>query len=161
VAHVRRKVGIPALCADFENAGRAMLPRRIAAVTMWYVIEHFLATDSALRKAVALLPPGGVLAFSTPNGRGISALRSRLDFLRRSPPDHATIFSPRGLRRLLARYGLELRRIRVTGHHPERFPGFMGRAARTWPAAHRAIHAVSVLLGLGDTFEAYSMKGDQ
>jgi 2-polyprenyl-3-methyl-5-hydroxy-6-metoxy-1,4-benzoquinol methylase len=161
VAWVRRKLGIPALCASFEDVDRRSLPRTIAAITLWYVLEHFTETDLVLRKAASLLQTGGVLALSTPNGRGISASRNRQEFLRNSPADHFTIFSPRGLGKLLARYGLVLRRIRVTGHHPERFPGVLGAAARRWRLAGAILLAVSRLFGLGDTFEAYAVKGDQ
>jgi 2-polyprenyl-3-methyl-5-hydroxy-6-metoxy-1,4-benzoquinol methylase len=160
VAYVKKKLRMPAIRASFETVGRSALPRRIRALTFWYVLEHFTRTDLVLRKASTLLPPGGLLAFSTPNGRGISARRSLEDFLRTSPADHFTVFSPRGLRRLLAGYGLELKRIRVTGHHPERFPGLLGRAAARWPSVHRILHAVSRLLRLGDTFEAYAVKGE-
>jgi 2-polyprenyl-3-methyl-5-hydroxy-6-metoxy-1,4-benzoquinol methylase len=159
VAHVRGKLHIPALCSSFEKLERRLLPRKIEALTLWYVLEHFQDPDLALRKAASLLPPGGVLAFSTPNGRGISARRSFARFLENSPADHFTIFSPRGLRKILEGYGLDLRRIRVTGHHPERFPGVLGRAAGRFAAVSRVIAAVSRLSRLGDTFEAYAVKG--
>lgn len=160
VTFVRKKLGIPAVCAAFEDMGRKSLPHRVSAVTLWYVIEHFQQTDLAIRRAAALLPPGGVLAFSTPNGRGISARRKLRDFLQNSPADHFTIFSPRGLRKLLSGYGLELRRIRMTGHHPERFPGLIGRMADKSGGAFGLVHAASRLLGWGDTFEAYAVKGE-
>jgi 2-polyprenyl-3-methyl-5-hydroxy-6-metoxy-1,4-benzoquinol methylase len=158
VSYVRKTLGIPALHARFETVKRSALPRRISAVTMWYVIEHFTQIDEAIRKAAGLLQQGGVLAFSTPNGRGISALRSLVSFLRASPGDHFTILSPRGLGRILSRYGLELRAVRVTGHHPERFPGLLGRAAVRSAWVSSALNAVSRLLGLGDTFEAYAVR---
>jgi 2-polyprenyl-3-methyl-5-hydroxy-6-metoxy-1,4-benzoquinol methylase len=161
VSFVRRRLGVPAVRAEFERVGRSSLPSRIIAVTLWYVIEHFSDTDLTLRKAAALLPPGGVLAFSTPNGRGISARKSLHVFLRQSPADHFTVMSPRGLKRLLAGYELGLRRVRVTGHHPERFPGIIGKAARRWRSVYAAVDAASRLLGLGDTFEAYAVKGAQ
>ena len=102
----------------------------------------------------------GVLAFSTPNGRGVSARKNLGEFLRNSPSDHFIILSPRGLGRLLARYGLVLRRVRITGHHPERFPGLLGAMARRWGPARAALMATSRFLGLGDTFEAYAVKGE-
>jgi 2-polyprenyl-3-methyl-5-hydroxy-6-metoxy-1,4-benzoquinol methylase len=160
VAYVRKKLGIPAVRAAFEAMGRKSLPHRVSAVTLWYVIEHFQQTDLVIRKAASLLPPGGVLAFSTPNGRGISARRQLRVFLQNSPADHFTIFSPQGLERLLAGYGLELRRIRVTGHHPERFPGRLGRMADKSAGAYALVRAASRLLGWGDTFEAYAVKGE-
>jgi 2-polyprenyl-3-methyl-5-hydroxy-6-metoxy-1,4-benzoquinol methylase/spore coat polysaccharide biosynthesis predicted glycosyltransferase SpsG len=161
VAYVRKKLGIPALCGSFEEAARADLPRRISAVTLWYVIEHFIDTDLVLRKASSLLPPGGVLAFSTPNGAGISARKGIQEFLSISPADHFTVFSPHRLGEILARYGLVLRRIRVTGHHPERFPGAIGAAARRWRFAYRLVAGVSRIVRLGDTFEAYAVKEPQ
>jgi 2-polyprenyl-3-methyl-5-hydroxy-6-metoxy-1,4-benzoquinol methylase len=160
VTYVRKRLGIPALCASFETVGRSALPRRVAAVTLWYVIEHFPDMELILRKAAAILPAGGVFAISTPNGRGISARKDLTEFLHDSPADHFTVLSPKGLRRILGRYGLELRRVRVTGHHPERFPGLLGRAAERSPGAYRLLNAVSRFLRLGDTFEAYAVKGD-
>jgi 2-polyprenyl-3-methyl-5-hydroxy-6-metoxy-1,4-benzoquinol methylase/spore coat polysaccharide biosynthesis predicted glycosyltransferase SpsG len=161
VSYVRKSLGIPAFCGSFEDAARSDLPRRISAVTLWYVIEHFIETDLVLRKASSLLPAGGVLAFSTPNARGISGRKGIREFLRNSPADHFTVFSPRRLGDILAQYGLTLRRIRVTGHHPERFPGAIGAAARRWRVAYRLVVAVSRFVRLGDTFEAYAVKEPQ
>ncbi len=158
VRYVRRVLGFPAVRGPFESLPRETLPRRIAGVTFWYVLEHFADVDGVLRRAGAMLGPGGVLAFSTPNGRGISARADLLAFLRASPADHFTIFSPRGLRALLARYGFSLRLVRVTGHHPERFPGFLGRIGRGDGIASRALLLASGLFRLGDTFEAYAVK---
>ncbi|MGO9307811.1 MAG: methyltransferase domain-containing protein [Spirochaetia bacterium] len=161
ISYVRKTLRAPALCAGFEEVERKRLPRRIAALTLWYVLEHFPDAGGVFGRASALLPNGGVLAFSTPNGRGISARQDLRRFLFNSPGDHFTVFSPRNLRILLARYGLVLRRVRVTGHHPERFPGILGAAAARWAVAARALHTVSVLARLGDTFEAYAVKGKE
>ena len=127
VAHVRKNLGFPALCAGFEEVESKRLPRRIAAVTMWYVIEHFPDTGAVLARASALLPAGGVLAFSTPNGRGISARRDLRAFLRSSPADHFVILSPRGLGRILAPFGS--RAAAGAGHRapPRTLPGDPGQ----------------------------------
>jgi 2-polyprenyl-3-methyl-5-hydroxy-6-metoxy-1,4-benzoquinol methylase len=158
VRYVRRVLGIPAARGPFESIPREALPRRIAGVALWYVLEHFTDVDRVLRRVGALLGPGGVLAFSTPNARGISARADLVAFLRASPADHFTVFSPRGLRALLARYGFSLKLVRVTGHHPERFSGFLGRLGRGDGMARRALLLASRLFGLGDTFEAYAVK---
>jgi len=168
VGYVRKSLGIPAVCSSFEAVKRRQLPGRISAVTLWYVIEHFIDVDLVLRKASALLLAGGILAFSTPNGQGISARKNLSAFLDSSPTDHYTIFRPAGLGKILASHGFELRRVRVTGHHPERFPGFLGRSAAGdtlgcgdfsgSKAASGAVAWASRLLRLGDTFEAYAVK---
>lgn len=161
VAHVKKVLGLPAWRGPYEAVLRGTLPQRIAAVTFWYVIEHFADAGAALDKSWQLLPEGGVLAFSTPNARGISGLSNRAGFLQASPFDHLTIFSPRGMRSLLARHGFSLRVLRVTGHHPERFPGVLGRLACGCRAVWKALHLASRLLGLGDTFEAYAVTTTQ
>jgi len=96
-----------------------------------------------------------VLAFSTPSAAGISGRRSLRRFLEQSPEDHLTVWTPRSARRVLRRHGFRVRRIRVTGHHPERFP-VPGAGAGGATAA--VVKHLSRLLGLGDTFEVYATK---
>ena len=153
--HVRQKLGFACHQGDFLRVPLA--ERGYDAVTLWYVLEHFRDTAAALARANRLLRPGGVLAFATPSASGISARRSLRRFLGASPVDHFTIWAPRLAGPLLRRFGFRLKRLRVTGHHPERFPGWL--PARLPQAGLGAVLAVaSRLLGLGDTFEAYAVK---
>ena len=159
VRHVSERLGIPAVTASFEAIERSALPGGpVRGISLWFVIEHLGSLDGCLRKAASLLSEGGVLAFSTPNGRGVSALSDLPAFLQKSPPDHVTVLSPRGLSALLSRYGLRLRKIRVTGHHPERFPGLLGRWAARRRSGRALVGTFSRLARLGDTFEAYAVK---
>ena len=152
VAYVRSALGIQAVQGDFTamdlDSLRELSPR---CITMWYVVEHFPRVGEALRRANALLPLGGVLALSTPNGSGLSARRCRRAFLDSSPPDHYSVWSPAAARRVLARFGFAALRVRITGHHPER-----SRLLEPLPRA--AGRAASRLLRLGDTFEVYAVK---
>jgi 2-polyprenyl-3-methyl-5-hydroxy-6-metoxy-1,4-benzoquinol methylase len=159
VEHVRSVLKLPAACMPFERLERRHIPAaRIDGITLWYVIEHLGDLDGALQRLAGLLGPGAVLAFSTPNGRGVSARASPRAFLEASPADHRTILRPAGLRRLLARYGFRLVRVRVTGHHPERFPGLAGRLGRSSGIGQSIVLAASRLASLGDTFEAYAVR---
>lgn len=159
VAHVRNVLGLPAERLPLERLERHRVPgARVDGVTLWYVIEHLDDLAAALRRIHGLLAPGGVLAFSTPNGSGISARRSRHVFLGASPPDHRTVLSPGGLRGLLRARGFRLVRVRVTGHHPERFPGLAGRWGAGRGAGRTLVLAASRALRLGDTFEAYAVR---
>jgi 2-polyprenyl-3-methyl-5-hydroxy-6-metoxy-1,4-benzoquinol methylase len=185
VAYVRDTLGIPARVARLENFDpeQAFGRTRFDVVSLWYVIEHIEDLKHALELLNRLLVPGGVLAFSTPNGRGISGRRNKTRFLEQSPADHVTVWDPRQARRILARFGFVTERVRVTGHHPERFPGVPSSAARgrgggaggargpgSGKAGARAgllarglaagAGGVSRLFGLGDTFEIYARKAE-
>ena len=87
---------------------------------------------------------------------GISARRELSLFLENSPPDHYTVWPLRSVAPVLARFGLELRKIVVTGHHGERFP-WPGRLRPDSPVTS-GLSRLSRLLRLGDTFEAYAVK---
>ncbi|MDR1626018.1 MAG: methyltransferase domain-containing protein [Spirochaetia bacterium] len=155
VRHVRETLGIPAACGDFLSLDEAEIAPGgpFDIVTLWFVVEHFRAADLMLRRASALLKPGGLLAFSTPNARGASGLFSPRAFFEKSPPDHYTVWSAPVARRVLKRFGLQARKIRFTGHHPERFPRLARLLFRRGGCA-----ALSRLFGLGDTFEVYAEK---
>lgn len=153
-AYVRDTLGLPAAVGDFlDPAVQASLPGDLDCLSLWYVIEHFEALGEALRAAADLVKPGGILAFSTPSGIGISARSDPGGFFDRSPDDHATVWEPRRTAGILRRFGFRVERIRVTGHHPERFPGVLGG-----PGAARIAGAASRILGLGDTFECYARR---
>jgi SAM-dependent methyltransferase len=158
VRYVREKLGIEARAGFFPELSAPLLPegQRFRAITLWYVIEHFEDLSSALREINRLLEINGVLAFSTPSFSGISGRKSLKTFLENSPQDHWTIWSPPLCGRLLARHGFRVKKIRVTGHHPERFPlgSRIRRGGFLWKLLLLASHAFR----LGDTFECYAVK---
>jgi 2-polyprenyl-3-methyl-5-hydroxy-6-metoxy-1,4-benzoquinol methylase len=122
------------------------------AITMWYVIEHITDVPRALKTVAALLKKGGVFAFSTPSQSGISGRKNLRAFLEKSPADHRTIWDPRRVKRLLDNAGFDVKKIVITGHHPERFP----RRMRILGVG--LLLKISRIFGLGDTFEVYAVK---
>jgi len=152
VRYVRDQLDIPAQKISFEDyEGEG-----VDIVTMWYVIEHFADLRPILAKVNRLLPIGGIFAFSTPNRRGISGWLNQEKFLQNSPRDHQSVWSPKAARQLMKRYGLRVKKIRYTGHHPERFPWpkRMSRGGLLW----LLVDALSRFFCLGDTFETYAVK---
>ncbi|GAB1483891.1 hypothetical protein MASR2M78_27070 [Treponema sp.] len=125
-------------------------------ISLWYVIEHFMDLNAVLQKISASLTPGGVLAFSTPSYSGISGRKDPKQFLQNSPADHWTIWEPKTTAALLSRYGFVLKKIVVSGHHPERFP--LISKAKKGQITYRLASGLSRTLGLGDTFEVYAVK---
>jgi 2-polyprenyl-3-methyl-5-hydroxy-6-metoxy-1,4-benzoquinol methylase len=165
-AYVRRELGIPAASGDFlDPSAASAFGGPFDVLSMWYVIEHFDRLDKALRNAAALVRPGGILALSTPSLEGASGRFDREGFFARSPADHFTVWEPSRASSLLAAYGFRVKRIRVTGHHPERLPGLRFLAARTRKGAFYSLLAaagrfVSRSFGLGDTFEIYAIRDE-
>jgi SAM-dependent methyltransferase len=158
IRYVRETLGIEAHTGFFPDPSLPALREgeRFKAITLWYVIEHFENLRPVLAEINRLLETGGVLAFSTPSFSGISAKKSMTAFLENSPQDHYTIWSPALCGRLLARYGFRVKKIRITGHHPERFP--LGGRLREGCLLWRLFLLASRLFRLGDTFECYAVK---
>jgi 2-polyprenyl-3-methyl-5-hydroxy-6-metoxy-1,4-benzoquinol methylase/spore coat polysaccharide biosynthesis predicted glycosyltransferase SpsG len=155
VRYVREELGIDAVHGFFP------LPNSqeygpFDAVTLWYVIEHFRECPPVLDEISRMLKPGGVLAFATPSFSGVSGRASLERFLSRSPADHWTIWAPGMCKKALARAGFIVKKIIVSGHHPERFPLF-GKYARN-KMVYAMLLAISKLFRLGDTFEVYAAK---
>lgn len=166
--YVRTQLNFKVWNLAFEEFGPKLMgsDELYDVVTMWFVLEHFAGLDKVLSKAGSLLKIGGLLAFSTPNSSGISARKSLKEFLRRSPRDHHTVWSPGIARKVLLQFGFRVKKIVITGHHPERFPLIgpkLARARKAEPSFLKnwlwsALLAVSAAFGLGDTFEVYAQK---
>ena len=158
VDYVRNKLGIPAVQGNFPESYMLKYEdnNTYDVITLWYVIEHFPDLGAAIMTINTLLKVNGVLAISTPNSRGISGRLSRKCFLQNSPLDHYTVWSPRSCRKLLGMFRMRVYRIRVTGHHPERFP--LGKVKFLIPFLHPLFMIISRIFRLGDTFEAYAVK---
>ncbi len=170
IAYVRDTLELPAAAAsirDFDPR-EAFGVDYFDVVSMWYVIEHFADVGAILKRVNSFLGIGGVFAFSTPSGGGVSA-RFRPDhFYSRSPEDHFTIWEPAKTSAILRRFGFSLHSTRITGHHPERFfsasPNTLQSAGE--PTENRYVNRLllrsagflSHLFRLGDTFEAYAIK---
>ena len=146
-----------ALPAEFRS--RPNYEGLFDAITLWYVIEHFTEPGKMLREIHGMLKEGGVLAFSTPSFSGVSSRKQLRSFLENSPQDHWTIWSPASCERIFDQYGFRLKKIVITGHHPERFP-FFGRFLRPGKKGpiYRLLSFISRLFRLGDTFEVYAVK---
>ncbi|WP_041611077.1 class I SAM-dependent methyltransferase [Treponema primitia] len=155
VRYVREELGISAQRGMFPDLSRDSLAAgSFTVVSLWYVIEHFMNLNPVLREINRLLRVGGILAFSTPSFRGISGRKSICNFLEKSPRDHWTVWEPGICKKVLARYGFALKKIVITGHHPERFFKGLKKGGLSW----NFVFFLSRLFGLGDTFECYAIK---
>jgi 2-polyprenyl-3-methyl-5-hydroxy-6-metoxy-1,4-benzoquinol methylase len=159
VAYINKELDIPARMCHFpDDFTLHIFPKNcFDIVTMWFVIEHLQDVPTALKRARSLLRPGGVFAFSTPSASGVSARTCLPKFLERSPADHWSVWKPASVSRLLDRFGFTVKKIRITGRHPERFP-LVGRFAKNGTPLYFVLFAISGIFKLGDTFEVYAVK---
>ena len=157
VRYVQETLSIPAVQGFFPNYPLSTPNSQLYdVVTLWYVIEHFTDLNTVLAKIKKLLKPGGILAFSTPSFSGISGRKSLRKFLENSPADHFTIWSPKMCKKALAIAGFKVKKITMSGCHPERFP-FLGKFAENKESRlYGLLMTVSKIFGLGDTFEVYA-----
>jgi 2-polyprenyl-3-methyl-5-hydroxy-6-metoxy-1,4-benzoquinol methylase len=160
VRYVTQTLGIPAVRGFFPGCGApgGETSPQFDVVSLWYVIEHFRDCVPVFAAIRDMLKPGGVLAFSTPSFSGISGRSSLARFLSQSPPDHWTIWSPRMCKKALARAGFRVKKIVITGRHPERFPVVGKYAQNKKGPIYRILSAASAVWGLGDTFEVYAVR---
>jgi 2-polyprenyl-3-methyl-5-hydroxy-6-metoxy-1,4-benzoquinol methylase len=172
-SYLRDEPRITALAGFFPETAlvqelRERFRHKFDVITLWYVLEHFetaqqaggsCAAKTALEKIHGLLKPGGILAFSTPNLCGISGRLSPQKFLEKSPADHWTVWSERSAKKVLPGFGFAVKRIVVTGHHPERFPFCSKLSPRSLIC--KLIMALSKIFRLGDTFEVYAEKQER
>nr|WP_246208826.1 class I SAM-dependent methyltransferase [Entomospira nematocera] len=127
---------------------------RFRVVTMWYVIEHFRNLHAVMLEINRYLELGGLFAFATPKGDGLSAHNNLYAFLEKSPDDHYSIFTKRVLDSFLSRYGFELLHIETTGIHINR----RWRSVDAQSITGKGLTRMCKHLGWGDTFEIYARK---
>ncbi|MCL2211455.1 MAG: methyltransferase domain-containing protein [Treponema sp.] len=162
VDYVQQKLGIEAEQGLFPFSYSTLSDsQHYTIVTLWYVIEHFTECKIILNEIKRILKPGGVLAFSTPSFSGITGSSNLKKFLTESPSDHFTIWSPKIVKKVLSLTNFKVKKIVVSGHHPERFP-VIGRFAKSKKnPLYLVLLIISKLFGLGDTFEVYAMSKEE
>ena len=150
------------------------------AVTLFEVIEHFRRPQAYLEAARRLLRPGGWLYLTTPNFDGLSR-RLLGERWRVMAPEHLAYYSPRTLRRALARagfvdVGVRSKNLDVVDLSHKLFSKsgppaghsnivettslrekMEGRAGLSWAKA--IANRVLAVSGTGDTLEAYARGG--
>ncbi|MCL2520452.1 MAG: class I SAM-dependent methyltransferase [Spirochaetaceae bacterium] len=123
-------------------------------ITLWYVIEHLQDFNQSLKQIAAMLNKGGLLAFATPKGNGLSAKINAAKFYAQSPNDHYFIFNSKQVSRLLKDYGFKVYAKRTTGVHPER--KYLGLNKNG--LLYKWLKWLYTKQGKGDTFEVYAYK---
>ncbi len=160
VNYVQNTLLIPAVKSQFPDfdSEKEFGISSFDAVSMWFVIEHFKDLKTVLEKVSSILKKGGIFAFSTPSGEGVSALKNTETFFEQSPKDHYSIWEPSETKKILKRFGFKVLKTVSTGHHPERFPLAVKKSLKKGSGMFSFLQFYSELNHLGDTFEVYCRK---
>lgn len=149
--------GIDPSAAAVESARNRNVPVRLGTfegleeerssfdgITLFYVLEHLADPMGALRKAFALLAPGGTLLLRVPHTAPIVRMLAPFGLGGElfDPPFHLYDFSPRVLRSMLSAAGF--RALRTFPGMPTVPPGRGPRtAAAVFGTAARLLHTAS------------------
>jgi len=156
VAYASDKLYLPVTAGTFPDVETGS--EEFHALTMWYTIEHIQDLGAVMEKIYISLKRGGVLALSTPNWLGYSGRFHRKKYLETHPADHFYDFSVPTMKRLLKRYRFQVKKVRITGIHYERFLGDRKGGFLDNTFFRSLYHFAARLFHLGDTFEIYAVK---
>ncbi len=138
------------------------------ALALWEVIEHLPRPISVLERLRTFVRPGATLAMSTPSWSGLPARLLGRRFPMITPPEHLTLFTRKGLRRLLERAGFRpVRWTSFSGLDREALQRnfkryFVGQSRAGSAVAHALSRAAIAPVGwmdrarLGTSFELYA-----
>ncbi len=160
VSYVQNELSYPAVCGSFPdvNLNDEFGIDLFDCVTMWYVIEHFSNLDKVLEGVSKIIKKGGIFAFSTPSGSGVSAKYNTKEFFKSSPADHYSIWEYKTCEKILEKYGFKVLVKVSTGIHPERFPKVAKGKVNPKSFKYKFYRMISKIFHLGDTFEVYCKK---
>ncbi|HEX6708142.1 MAG TPA: class I SAM-dependent methyltransferase [Albitalea sp.] len=99
-----------------EALPAALAPASCDALVFSHVLEHLVDPIAAVRRASALLKPGGLLFCEVPNNESLIARQSGLAWEHLDIPRHINFFTERSLAALVQDAGLEIRRVYFTGY---------------------------------------------
>lgn len=164
--YAERRSGAKVLREPIERCGFA--DDSFDAVILAAVLEHLYDPDATVREIARVLRPGGAFFVDVPNEAGLyfrlgnlyQKLRGRDWVVNVAPtfePFHVFGFSPRSLRALLRKHGLEVCNWRVYGGRSmvPRRGGVLGVFEHF---AARAVSAVSNMGELGTYIETWAVK---
>jgi hypothetical protein len=113
--YLREKLGVNAIHSSAPAEALQTLPPS-RAVVMWHVIEHLPDPWEVLRRSVANLEPGGVLALSTPNPDSLQYRLLKQRWVHVDCPRHLQLIPASTLDEKLGELGMS--RVHITTSDP-------------------------------------------
>jgi SAM-dependent methyltransferase len=123
--------------ASDSTDGDRFPPGGFDVVTMIELLEHVPEPTCFLANAARLLRPGGLLYLTTPNAWSLNRWWLGVSWSIFNPPEHLTIWTPRGMRRALVRVGFQEIRLRTEGLNPAEIVAGIKSVGRVVPPVNR------------------------
>lgn len=114
-----------------EQIPAALKGRPFDAVRLCHVLEHCLDPVQAVREAVSLLKPGGVLFLETPNSEARGFVQQQAAWPWTDIPRHLNFFTAASLRQACEAHGLQVEAVD--------YRGFARQVSEHWLDLERAI----------------------
>ncbi|RYZ19603.1 MAG: class I SAM-dependent methyltransferase, partial [Sphingobacteriales bacterium] len=89
-----------------------LTPQSFNAITMWHVLEHVHDMNGYLSRIAQLMKPGAVAFIAVPNYTSDDATRYGEHWAAYDIPIHLYHFSPKSMKKLLAKHGFKLKTIK-------------------------------------------------
>lgn len=111
IDYAKKEFGINATSGDFLD-DKELKPSSVDLICMWDVVEHLGEPHKHIKKAAQLLKKGGALSLTTGDISSWMATRRAGKWRMIHPPTHIYYFSPQSIEKLLAKYDLNVAKIR-------------------------------------------------
>ncbi len=120
--NVATERGLRVLEGTAEKLPEEISSQRFDVVFMLHALEHCIDPRKAIRNALSLLSPGGVLVVETPNNAALGMKSAGPAWQWLDVPRHQNFFTPESLRKICTDVGLHIEATEYTGYARQFFP---------------------------------------
>ncbi|MBM1105234.1 class I SAM-dependent methyltransferase [Aurantibacter crassamenti] len=86
----------------------SVMDRKYQVITLWHVLEHLADLENQILKMISLLEENGTIVIAVPNYKSYDAKYYKENWAAYDVPRHLWHFSKEGMRRLFAKYQMEV-----------------------------------------------------
>jgi len=143
----RKVVGTPVYNCTITEAAPLLSPASYDIIYMSHVLEHTLNPLEVIQTAYQLARPGAILVIYVPNGNGLQARHSFIEWEWSGFPDHLYFFGPNSLQMMLTQAGFIPERLWSCLGHSKHEPLFSLIRERLHLHPEEALDSIVDVLG--------------
>ena len=146
--YAKKNLKINVINGDFL---KLKIKEKFDIITLWYVLEHFEEPFKFFDKIDKIINKAGLVAIAVPNGNGAFYKFKRREYFNSRSDHHYFDWTIKSLKILFKKFGFKLKKVRITGIHPERL-GIENKFFQ------KIVGIFLKIFNLGDTMELYFIK---